>query len=648
MDKLWIGAAYYPEMWDEAEVEKDVVRCKELGLNVLRMGEFAWGKMEPREGEFDFAWLKRAVDIMYENGIMTVMCTPTCTPPRWMLNRYEEMRQVTSRLQRANVSSRCHPCKTSPIMREKNRIIVTEMAKVFADHPGVIGWQIDNELFPYGEGCYCPLCRQAFRDYLKRRYGTTDNLNRAWGMTRWSLEYESFDAVEPPFYHEWRHPSLVTEWHKFQCEQIYSYVDEQAEILHAFGCRNVGTDMMQMDLLDYYKMNRKLDRVQFNHYNPAAELPMTSFSYDFLRCVLDRPFWVTETQAGWNGSHFAEFGDRPVGNCYANTWLPIARGGEMNMYWLFRSHPNGHELAHGALYNTAGRAYRVSNEVKRAAEEFSRAEEFLAESRVESKVALTYSATAAVNFMSAPLVKGFDYRENLVKKFYLALRHYNVDVIDTPHALDGYRVLITPFATTLDENGFVSRVKAWVEQGGTWIVGPMSDVMDENTSKYTRAPFSFLEEFAGVYTKYQKPIDSDLKARWKDGSACAISTYYDAFECLPGTESLADYDGGECDGLSVVTRRSVGKGCVILLGSVPSHRDLLRLVDLAPIAEADENITLTERSGAHSGIIAVETEGRAGTLTLSGTWQDLITERRLSGTVAMNAYEVLVLVRAAE
>ena len=181
MGKIYLGAAYYPELWDESEVEKDVKRCKELGINCLRIGEFAWGKMEPREGEYSFDWLIKVVDVLHENGISTVMCTPTCTPPRWMLNKYPDMRRVMGDLKKSDVSSRCHICKSSKTAREKNAKIVTEMAKAFSKHSGIIGWQIDNELFPYGDGCYCESCKQGFRSYLKERYGSTEKLNKAWG-----------------------------------------------------------------------------------------------------------------------------------------------------------------------------------------------------------------------------------------------------------------------------------------------------------------------------------------------------------------------------------------------------------------------------------------------------------------------------------
>ncbi len=646
MKQIYIGAAYYPEMWEESELEKDVERCKSLGVNTLRVAEFAWGKMEPREGEFDFSWLERVVDKLYENGINTVMCTPSATPPRWLLNKYPETRMVMHDLIRADVSSRCHTCKTSAVMREKNRIIVTEMAKAFAGHKGIIGWQIDNEIFPYSNGCYCENCKAAFREWLKGKFGSIEALNQAWGMTRWSLCYDGFADIEPPYPNQWRHPSLRKAWHDFQCRQIKTYVDEQADILHSYGCQNVGTDMMAQNYLSYYDVNEKLDVVQFNHYNPAKDLPETAFSYDFLRSVKDKPFWVTETQVGWNGSEYAECGYRPVGNCYANTWLPVAKGAEMNLYWLFRTHPNGHELAHGALYSSAGRQYHVSEEVKRASEDFVKCKAFLTETKIKSKIALHYSSTAMNCFEAAPLIKNFDYRATLVKNYYSAFRHYNIDVIDTPHSLEGYEAVISPFLAYIDED-LKNRVVEWVKAGGTWIVGPMSDIMDRNVSKYTTAPYSFLEEFAGVYTKYQKPVANDVfKARWRDGEECKISLCYDAYEFDendPNILSLARYEGDEFDGLSVVTQRKVGKGRVILVGSVLAPGDILRLVNRAPIAEASENVILTERTGRQNGIIAVETENRKGFIVLDGEYTELLTGKKLKGKMEITPYQTLVM-----
>ena len=644
MENLYLGAAYYPELWDVTEQEKDIARMKEMGLNAVRVGEFAWGKMEPREGEFHLDWLKEIVKKLYENGIFTVLCTPSATPPRWLLQKYPETRMTTHERIRADVSSRCHPCKTSPVMREKNRIIVTKLAEAFADDPAVIGWQIDNEIYPYNEGCFCEKCKAAFRVWLKDKFGTIDALNAAWGMTRWSLTYDSFGDVEPPYPKQWRHPSLRKAWRDFQYAQVKSYVDEQAEILHTYGCKNVGTDMMTHNSMSYYAVNEKLDVVQYNHYEPASGLADTAFGYDFVRCVKDKPFWVMETQAGWNGSEYAEGGYRPEGACYVNTMLPFARGAQMNLYWLLRTHPNGHELAHGALFSPAGREYRVSGEVRAAAADLEKCGNFLKNSCVRSRIALHYSSTALNSFESAPLVKGFEYRKELIGRYYAAFRHYNVDVIDTAHDLSPYHVLVSPFLSCVDENELKERTMSWVEAGGTWIVGPMSDIMDGNVRRYTDAPMSFLEEAAGVYVKYQKPVPNDVfRAQWTNDGACGVSMWYDAFACKEGTKSLAHYTAGEFAPLSVVTERKVGKGKIILVGSVLSHGDLLRLVNERPIAEASANVLLTERTGKESGIIAAETQGSGGHVVLDGTYVDLLTGDVCSGKTELSPYQVLVL-----
>ena len=648
MDKLYLGAAYYPELWAESEIDADIARCKEIGINVLRIGEFAWGKIEPAEGEFHTEWLKRVIEKLHAAEIDTVLCTPTATPPRWLYQKYPETLRVEQSGKRSRVASRCHTCKTSEIMRQKNALVTKKLAEAFANTEGVIGWQLDNEIFPYGGGCFCEQCKKAFREHLHEKFRLVDRLNAAWGMDRWSLSYNDFSEIEPPYDTDWNHPSLQKAWLDFQCEQICSYLDEQAEILHKHGIRIVGTDMMPNNTLSYYKVAKNLDVVQFNHYDRAIDLPYTTFSYDFLRCVKDKPFWVTETQAGWNGAVETWFGYRPQKNCYINTLLPFFKGAEMNMYWLFRAQRSGHEVAHGALYSSAGRVYRVTEEIKVASNDLEKCKEFLSAAKIKSRVALHYSSEAANMFSFAPILEKFNYRETLRKKYYAALRHYNVDVIDLPHDLTGYAVLISPFVATLDEET-ADKISAWVQDGGVWIVGPMSDIFDENMSRFTYSPYGILEKIAGVYTTDCNPVGNEItSATWINGKYAGeqlpLSDCYDSYVLCDGTEGIAKYEDRE---EFVITRRKLGKGKIILVGSVIGGEDLRKLLEseagVLPLAEASDNVILTEYFAENGtkqvGFSAVETENKEGFIDLDGEYINLMNGRTAQGRVFLQPYE---------
>jgi beta-galactosidase GanA len=198
------------------------------------------------------------------------------------------------------------------------------------------------------------------------------------------------------------------------------------------------------------------------------------------------------------------------------------------------------------------------------------------------------------------------------------------------------------------ECGFKERVTEWIKNGGTWIVGPLSDIMTDNASKYTEAPFSFLEELGGVYTKYNIPFDTQVdklvKTHFVDnGQEIKTSLNYDAFETVD-SEALAVYSGGEdFDGLAAITRRKVGKGQIIILGTGVDGDALLKLIDRAPIAVASENIELIERSGKECGIIALELQNKEGFIELTKEYYDILNEKTVSGRVEVKPFEALFL-----
>src|SRR5512135_607115 len=192
---FYFGVDYYPEQWPEERWPIDAQLMAEAGFNTIRLAEFAWAKMEPQEGRFDFDWLDRAIDLFHRRGIAVILGTPTASFPPWLAEKSPEVLRVQENGLRVEYGARRMDCPTHPTYRLHSRAITTAMADHFATNPAVIGWQIDNE---FGDRCFCPACRKAFQSWLQRRYGTLDELNRRWGTVFWSQIYSKWEQIRLP------------------------------------------------------------------------------------------------------------------------------------------------------------------------------------------------------------------------------------------------------------------------------------------------------------------------------------------------------------------------------------------------------------------------------------------------------------------
>ena len=191
---FYFGAAYYPEHWDSSLLDNDAGRMAAAGFNVVRMGEFAWHMMEPREGEFDFAFFDEAIARLARHGIMTIMCTPTAAAPRWLTQHYPDTLRVDSESRPLQHGSRQQCCSSNFRYREFSRRISSAMQTHFLDNPHVIGWQTDNEMNCHFSECHCLSCQEEFRHFLQQKYVSIDRLNTAWGTVFWALHFRRFRA----------------------------------------------------------------------------------------------------------------------------------------------------------------------------------------------------------------------------------------------------------------------------------------------------------------------------------------------------------------------------------------------------------------------------------------------------------------------
>ncbi len=653
----YLGAAYYPEDWPLEQIDEDIALMKKAGMNVMRVGEFAWSRMEPEEGRFDFSWLHLAVDKLGKAGIATIMGTPTCTPPIWLVTKHPEVLVVGEDGVRQQHGARRHGCPNSPVYRDYCAQIVQVLAKEFGKDPNIIGWQIDNELyFSTPRGCCCPVCHQKFQQAMKARFGTIEALNAAWGMDLWSQTYQSFDQLPIPLSRTWHHPSLLTAWMVFQSDSYVDFCNHQADLLHKAVKQPVGTDMMPFSGVNYQHIHEKLDLVQYNHYHGMENFWENAFWCDFIRPLKPAPFWNTETATCWGGATTAN-GYKEPGFCRANSWLPLAMGGEANLYWLWRSHWSGQELMHGSVVTSAGRPMHIFDEVQEISRGFDAVREFLNGTRpIQTGVALHFSGFAWWLFEFQPLVHGFHYAASLMRQVYHPMIEVQLrpDVIDPASSLDGYRLLFSPFLPALDEAGLKDRLRAWIESGGVWVVGPMSDIRTMEATKFRHAPFGVLEDWAGIRCDYDIPGDPrQFSLQWSDSTPSEGSIWYHGLKTVDA-EVLATYTEGPFEGLAAVTTKKLGKGRIIVLGTLPTPEDLKSVLltiaqeaGVSPVADATGNLMVVPREGkAGKGMILVEMLNQTASITLREPVTDLLTGKTHSGMVDVPPYGVLVLKKA--
>lgn len=650
MKKPFLGVAYYPEDWDESEIDYDVSMMKKAGIRCIRIAEFAWSEMEPEEGSFSFGWIHRVIDRAAGEGIKTVLGTPTATPPIWLTQKYPDIMVLNAQNVRARHGGRRNGCANHPKYLEYSMRIVEEMGKEFGGDPNVIGWQIDNEI--NRPSCECDYCKSAFHGYLQAKYGSIDALNRAWNTNVFSQRYTDFDQIPIPTV-SWQNPHVRLEYQLFSGDTQSRFVGDQIDILKKYTQAPIGTDTMPTLAVDYESMCQKCDIMQFNHYDQPEALPVERFWFDFIRPQKEQPFWNTETSTCWNGSWRTAQSVKPYGFCRVNSWLPVALGGEANMYWLWRTHHGGHEIMHGALLYPSGRPYPIFDEVCRVADEFDQCSAFLTNTRVQSDVAMHFTGRAWNMFETQCVVDDFSYQKVLYESFYRPVSDCGIrpDLIMAGKALDSYRLLISSLLPTLEEGDLAVRISEWVKEGGVWIAGPMTDFRDACGARYIKAPYGMLEELTGARQAYEIPDRVGATGcQWKSGERFEGSWWYELFES--DGDELATVSEGypTLIGKSPLLRKKVGKGTVYLLGTVPSAEDMKQIIAMAAreagvsmIAHEGE-LAIAPREGENvSGMVVLECAGKRGSIDLPEEMTDLLSGKACVGKIDIEPYGVLVL-----
>ncbi|WP_172293901.1 beta-galactosidase [Pseudoruegeria sp. HB172150] len=495
MTRRALGVCYYPEHWPEENWPDDARRMAETGLTWVRIGEFAWSRLEPVPERLEFDWLDRAIDVLGEAGLKVVLGTPTATPPRWMLDKHPDMLALDAEGRPRGFGSRRHYCFSHEGYMKECRRIVTLLAERYGRNPYVQAWQTDNEY-----GChdtvlsYSKAAEKAFRDWCAQRYQSPEALNRAWGNVFWSMEYADFSQVGlPNLTVTEANPAHAMAFRRFSSDQVVRFNRVQVDVLRRhtdapiihnymgryldFDHFDVGADL-DIASWDSYPLGFLSDRLGATElhklrYMRQGDPDNQAFHHDLYRAVGRGRWWVMEQQPG--PVNWAPWNPAPLdGMVRLWAWEAFAHGAEAVCYFRWRQVPFAQEQMHAGLLRPDGAPAPALAEAVQVAEEL----EALPETDITTApVALIFDYAAAWAWDIQPQGQDFNYFD-LVFAMYRGLRKLglSIDILPADACdLSAYKLVLVPGLATMPGD-LLEQLERF---DGVALVGPRSNAKTE-------------------------------------------------------------------------------------------------------------------------------------------------------------------------
>ncbi len=617
---LLLGVCDYPEHVPADRFKPYAKMQHDLGLHYVRIGEFAWSRMEPQPGKFSWNWLDEALESSLQQNINVVLCTPTATPPAWLIRQHPEILAVDANGKVREFGSRRHYDFASSVYKDQARRITQTLALRYGRHAAVVGWQIDNEF-----GChdtarsYGGASAEAFPKWLAKKYRSVEVLNKAWGNVFWSMEYSNFEQIKPPSLTVTEpNPSHVLDYQRFCSEMVTEFQAQQVDILRELSpYRFITHNFMIFESgFDHYKVAEKLDFVSWDNY-PTGMLEalapvgsgehmktyyartghpdLVAFNHDLYRGLLaNRPdktmgregkdtpngFWVMEQQCGQ--VNWAAYNPLPaVGAVRLWTAQAWAHGADVVAYFRWRAATMAQEVMHSGLLRHDETPDRGFNEVK------SLDLAAFPIGAVPAKVAVLHDYESLWIYDQQKHNASMSYWSQMMA-YYSALRTLGVDV-DVIHAdadLSAYSLVVAPAITLVS----AARAKHWAEasaKGISFVFGPRTAFRTQNGDTWSDGQFGPLSNLLGAkllqYDSLRPTLSQTVTGISGEFKAQHWAESYRIIETAeePDSEVLYFYSGGALDGQAAVIKR----GHNIVIGA-HSER-LISTVLQAALSEAN-------------------------------------------------------------
>lgn len=656
---FYFGVDYYPEHWPEDRWPEDARLMAEAGINVVRLAEFAWSKMEPIKGHYDFDWLDRAIDILAQRGMKIVLGTPTASPPPWIMSEHPEVFLTRQSGQRVTYGNRRNYSPSSDVYRQYSRRIVTKMAEHYKNHPAIIGWQIDNE---FGDRDYNAA---AFQAWLKERFGSLEIINERWGTMFWSHVYTDWAEIPVPLTTgDVPNPGLALDFCRFCSETYVDYQQMQIDILRAHCPGHFITHNLMgfgYDQIDYFELAKELDLVTWDNYprgfwDISAEVDPSrmALSHDTMRGLKGKNFWVMEQQAGPGGWDIVSVTPKP-GELRLWAYQAIARGADGIVFFRWRTARHGTEQYWHGLLEHDGRPGRRYQEIKGMGNEIAAIGETITGSSLNTEVAMMLSYDSRFALQIQANNPQLSYPEQF-HGLYRALhkRQIMVDIVPPEADLSRYKMVVIPSLYVL-EDATAKRLESFVQAGGILLVGPRSGVKDEGNVVVNQPLPGLLAELCGMTVEEYDSLPAEASnplafdALTVEGARGLV--WCDILAPRNATV-VARYQSDYYAGKPAITMNRLGQGKAFYLGTLGNDvlydtlvSNLLEQAGIEKlIGQVQDGIEITQR--CHEGktlTFILNHSELEQTVTLAGSYQSVLGPAPVGSTITLKARDITIL-----
>ena len=625
---MLLGVAYYPEHWPQERWPADAGLMQEAGINTVRMGEFAWSRLEPAEGRYEFGWLEKAIGIFRDRGIETMLCTCSRTPPPWVFGKYPEIRNTNREGSSVNYGGRYSVNLLHPRFVELSHAIDEAVIRHFIHFSGVSCWQIDNEVGA-GNADFSDLSLQMFHLYLEGKYGSVEELNKAWGSHFWSFHFSDFKEVPLPIGNPSVNPHLALEYSRFLSQVNVDFAIWRYDLIKKLRPDIPVTTNFQTERethTDIFQLGRATDFYGTNFYAPLSR----EFSLDYCRGSKGR-FVVLEQQSG--EIYFKH--SMPPGEMRKRAWHSIAHGASGVNFFRWRSCRWGQEQFWAGILGHSGHPGGRFEELKTLGREFEACSRTIQGTRPHGVVAVLMSFESRWAFDAAVTWNDDLNVEQAAYRYHEALMSSNitVDALDPREELTRYRLVIAPRLYVVDD-AVQRNLKAYVASGGVLCLTPMSGMCDEYGKVFEIPQPGPLTEFMGMAVSEYTPLAHAVALRAADKSLRKLRKGVRFAEAIEphGAAVLARYADGALKGKAAVTANRYGEGFAIYCGTVLESDDLdhfvgylLNRCEAAAPFSVPDRIQILERAAADRRIVFVFNHGNTSKRMRVGEgWEDVL------------------------